>query len=289
MAMIINDNTHSMSALTYYTRNTDNMQKSMSHIVSGMKIGHAGEDPSNWAVSEHMRDRIRATDQANQNVQNDTSLLKAADGAISNTVEIIQALKARAINSANDTNDDDGRAALQREAELLLAQIDNNARGTTFNGKRLLDGSQASEGLTFHIGGEANFSVNIKLENMTASALGLSGLDLSTREGALNALAETKNADGTTSPSMLDKALNKALVMQASIGAMEEMLGYTGENLTDYSENMQAAESSIMSADMAKEMTTYVKWSILAQASEYIIAQQNQNAASVLDLLAPVQ
>ena len=288
MAMIINDNTHSMSALTYYTRNTDNMQKSMSHIVSGMKIGHAGEDPSNWAVSEHMRDRIRATDQANQNVQNDTSLLKAADGAISNTVEIIQALKARAINSANDTNDDDGRSALQREAELLLTQIDNNARGTTFNGKRLLDGSQASEGLTFHIGGEANFSVNIKLEDMTASALGLSGLDLSTREGALSALAETTNGN-TTSPSMLDKALNKALVMQATIGAMEEMLGYTGENLTDYSENMQAAESSIMSADMAKEMTTYVKWSILSQASEYIIAQQNQNAASVLDLLAPVQ
>ena len=304
MAMLINDNTHSVKVLNYYNRSTDGMQKSMMHLASGMKIGRSAEDPTNWAVSERMRDRIRALDQADRNIQNDTSLMKIAEASVSNTIDIINKLKERAVNAADDHNNEQDRAVIQNEAKVLLEQIDTNSFAASFNGKRLLDGSQADEGLNFHIGGEANFSVTLKLDNMSVESLGLDRLDLTTWEGAKEALG-VRNADGTyssyktvTDPitgeetkvfGILDTALQKAIDQQTTIGAMEERLGYARENLIDANENMQAAESAITSADMAKEMTTYVKWNIISQAAQYMLAQQNQNAASILNLLAPVQ
>ena len=302
MSTVIRDNGEMMKTLHIYNRNTTGLQKSMQKIASGMKISGAGDDPSNWAVTQRMRERISALDQANTNTQNDNSLMKVAESAISNTIEIIHTLRARAINSANDHNTDDERAVIQNEVEHFLWQIDNNAM-TTYNGQRLLDGSKAAEGLNFHIGGEANFSVTLKLGNMTADALGLSGLDLSTREGAVASLG-VDNGDGTYSPSktvtdadgntttiygMLDTALNIALAQQSAIGAVEERLGFTSENLTSTSENMQSAVSNILDADLAKEMSSYVKQNILLQAAQFVLSQMNKNAETTLDLLAPVQ
>jgi len=180
-----------------------------------------------------------------------------------------------------------------------LGQVDNISKTATFNGKSLLDGSQASEGLHFHIGGEANFYINLKLNDMSASALGLDRLDLSTSTGAQDALGvndgtgnyvhSITNANGTKIYGILDTALNKALEEQTKLGAMEERLGFTRDNLNNISENTQSAISTLVDADIAKEMSRYVKYNILSQASQYMLAQMNQNAVSAIDLLIPMQ
>lgn len=304
MAMIVDNKLASLDTLNNYGRITDNMQKSVLHISSGMRINSVADDPTSWVASERMRERIRSLDQANQNAQNDTSMLRTAEGAIGNTVEIINTLKAKAISALDVTLGDEGKEVIQYEVKQLINQINNNAAQTTYGGQKLLDGTWSDGGLNFHIGGEANFSVPFEIENMSADALGLGNLDFTTYDGAMSALG-VRNADGTysdysieTEPGtgrttrrygLIETALNKALSMQARVGAMEERLGYARENLSTSSENLQNANSLLVDTDVAKEMTQYVKWSILSQASQYMIAQQNQNAASVVDLLAPVR
>jgi flagellin-like hook-associated protein FlgL len=303
MASIINDNTSSLNILNYYNRSADNMQKSMFKIASGMKINRAADNPSDWAISERMRDSIRAMDQADQNIQNDTSLLKVAEGAISNTIEIIQTLRAKAVEAANDHATDEDRANIQKEAESLLKQIDSNST-VTFNGKTLLDGTQLAEGLNFHVGGEVNFAVTLKLENMSVKALGLDALDLSTREGAQKALG-VDNGDGTYSPDktitdpltgeivkiygLLDMAFTKAVSIQTTIGTMEDRLGYARETLNATNYNTQAASSALVDTDEAKEMVDFTHWNIIWQADGLLLSQENKNGDLVLKLLEPVQ
>ena len=303
MSMVIKDNSELFSTLGIYNKNADAMHKSILRIASGMKINSAADDPSGLSITDRMRERIRSLDQANQNAQNDNSLMRTAEGALNNTVDILKTLRERAINSANDANTDQERAIIQKEVQQFLWQIDNNATTTTFNGQKLLDGTWEEEGLNFHIGGEANFAVTLKMQNMTVSALGLSELDLSTREGAMKALGvydeeqgkyvnyitvtDEETGEEVRQYGLLDTALNKVLDQLGSIGAMEERLGFTRDILTETSGNLQAAEAGILDSDVAAEMTNFVKYNILNQAAQYMLAQQNQISATVVDLLKP--
>lgn len=303
MTMVIKDHSELFSTLGIYNKNANAMQKSLIRVASGMKINSAVDDPSGLAITEHMLERIRSIDRANQNAQDDVSLMRTAESALQNTADIIKTLRQRAINSANDTNTAQERAAIQKEVEQFLWQIDSNAYETKFNGQNLLDGTWKEEGLNFHIGGEANFAVTLKLGDMSTKALGISELDLSTREGAMQALGvydeETDsyvnskvvtNDDGeeVTIYGMLDTALNKVLDQIAEIGAVEERLGFTRDELTDTSDNLNAAVSGIKDSNVAEEITNYTKYNILLQATQNMLAQQNKNSATVLDLLAPV-
>lgn len=293
------NNGDSLRTLNIYANHNAGIRDTTMNIASGLKIRSAADNPANWAISEKMREQFRSIEQANTNVQNDTSLVKVAEAAIATTIEIIQTLKARAVNAASDHNNDSDRAIIQMEAEKLLDQVDNISQTATFNGKSLLDGSQASEGLNFHIGGEANFYINLKLNDMSASALELDGLNLSTRDGAQAALGvddgtgnyvhSITNPDGTKTYGILDTALNKALEEQTKLGAMEERLGFTRDNLNNISENTRSAISTLVDADIAKEMSRYVQLNIFSQASQYMLAQMNQNAVSAVDLLIPIQ
>jgi len=286
MYTVINDNSAYNRTLGFHTRNTNAMNQSVHKLASGMKINSAGDDPSGYAYSENIRGQMRSLNQANSNVQNDVSLLKTASDAIANTVEIIQTLKARAIQSANDVYTDDEREVIQMEVTQYLNQIDINSK-TKFNKQSLIDGSKATDGLNFHIGGEANFAVTLKLNDMDSTALGINNLNFSTRDGAVSAL-NTTDATGKTVLGALDKALNTALKEQAKLGAFELRLGFTSDNITSAVENLNDADSAIRDTDVAQEMTKFVRYNILMQASQMMLAQQNQSATSVFNLLQPI-
>jgi flagellin len=132
--------------------------------------------------------------------------------------------------------------------------------------------------LTFQVGAKANQSIKVGLGDMRSEALGLKGsdgtkLNISTQEKANAAI------------SVLDNAVQKALDQQTTIGSVESRLNYTSTNLTTASENVQASESTIRDADMAKEMTNYTKNNVLLQAAQSMLAQANQSSSSVLSLL----
>ena len=110
---------------------------------------------------------------------------------------------------------------------------------------------------------------------MTSEALGIKGINITSKEAA------------SAAAGAFDTALNRALEEQTKIGALENRLGYTADNITTATENVQASESAIRDADMAKEMSDFMKWSVLGQASQLMLAQAGQNAYSVLQLLQP--
>ena len=141
MAMVVKNNLGAVRTLNTLNKNEKARDKSLAKTSSGMKITGAQDDASGYAISERMRVRIRALDQANQNTQNDAALMRTAGGAVDNTVEILRALKEKAINAANDANTDEDRYILQKEAHQLIDQINDNAL-VQFNGKYLIDGTK---------------------------------------------------------------------------------------------------------------------------------------------------
>lgn len=145
MAMVVKNNMSAVSTLNTLNKNSSALQKSLAKVSSGMKINSAQDDASGYAISEKMRVQIRSLDQANQNTQNASSMMKTAEGAVSSTVEILKSLKEKAINAATDTNTDSDRKTIQKELDQFIDQIDDNAL-TTFNGKYLVDGSKAQYG-----------------------------------------------------------------------------------------------------------------------------------------------
>lgn len=141
MAMVINTNVTANRTHNTYVHNNDAMNKALTRVATGMKINSAKDGASTWAISEKMRERIRANDQANQNVQNDTALLRTAQGGIDNTISILKTIKERALNAANDSNINTDREAIATEVLELVNQIDDNAQKVKFNGRALLNGA----------------------------------------------------------------------------------------------------------------------------------------------------
>jgi len=141
MAMVVKNNMSAISTLNTLNKNSSALAKSLQKVSSGMKINSAADDASGYAISERMRVQIRGLDQANQNTQNGTSMMKVAEGAVSSTVDILKTLKEKVINAANDTNTDADRATIQKELDQSIDQINDNAN-VTYNGKYLVDGSK---------------------------------------------------------------------------------------------------------------------------------------------------
>ena len=140
MSMVVKNNMSAVRTLSTLNRNSSALQKSLAKVSSGMKINSAQDDASGYAISERMRVQIRSLDQANQNTQNASSLIKTAEGAVSSTLDLVRTMKEKAVNAATDTNTDADRLTIQKELDQFIDQVDDNAL-VTFNGKILLDGN----------------------------------------------------------------------------------------------------------------------------------------------------
>ena len=165
MSSVVNNNIPAMIVLGTLTKNSGGIDKSLKKAASGEKITSAEDDASAWSISERMRVKMRATDQAKQNAQNDNSLMQTAEAALGSTLDILRNLKEKAVNAANDANTDDDRHTIQKEVDGLVDQIDDNAL-VTFNGKALIDGTHNSQ--TRHI---FNSFANESLGNNVADPL----------------------------------------------------------------------------------------------------------------------
>ena len=231
-----------------------------------------------------MRGRIRSNDQASRNVQQDTNLIKTAEGALSNIVDLLNTVRERIINAANDTNTSAERNLISSEITALISQIDENSK-VTYNGINLLDGTFGSaagvgSGLNFQIGGDQGLSMNINIEAMSSSGLGIANV-----AGAGTAIDVSSASAAMVSLGKIDSAINAVLVQRTELGSIEARLGFVADNLATETENLTASESAIRDLDMAKGMTDFMKFNVLTQASQFMLAQAGQNAYSVLNLL----
>ena len=175
MAMVVKNNMTAINTLNTLNKNSSALSKSLQKVSSGMKINSAADDASGYAISERMRVQIRSLDQANQNTQNGSSMMKVAEGAVSSTVEILKTLKEKAVNAANDSNTDSDRQTIQKELDQSIDQINDNAN-VTFNGKYLVDGSKNSKG-------NATYTVLTNQNLATDTEAGTALTDLKARSG----------------------------------------------------------------------------------------------------------
>ena len=170
--MIINHNMNAMNANRNMGINNNATAKSMEKLSSGLRINRAGDDAAGLAISEKMRGQIRGLDQASRNAADGISLIQTAEGALSETQNILQRMRELSVQSANDTNVSVDRAAIQEEMSALTKEIDRIAKDTEFNTQNLLDGSFSGK---LQIGANGGQNMNIKIDAMNANSLGLTG------------------------------------------------------------------------------------------------------------------
>lgn len=270
--MIINHNIAAMNTHRQLNSNTTNTNKAIEKLSSGLRINRAGDDAAGLAISEKMRGQIRGLDMASKNAQDGISLIQTAEGALNETHSILQRVRELSVQSANDTNTNDDRLELQKEVAELTKEVDRISTTTEFNTKKLLDGAGVSNAV-FQIGANTGQAITLSIENMGAASLGISTVTIATQ------------TDANAAISTLDEAIKKVSAERSKLGANQNRLEHTINNLGTTSENLSAAESRVRDVDMAKEMMNQTKNNILAQASQAMLAQANQQPQAVLQLL----
>ena len=246
-------------------------QRSIMRLSSGLRINGAADDAAGLAISEKMRAQIRGLNMAMRNAQDGISLLQTAEGALHESHAILQRMRELAVKAGNGTYSDDEVQAMQDEINQLRDELSRIGRDTEFNQKPLLDGSYQNQRI--QIGANAGQHLEISIKDMRAEALGVDQIDLTTEEGADQAI------------DILDDAINQVSRERSRLGATQNRLGHTINNLSTMSINLTEAESRIRDADIAKEMMEFTKHNILAQVAQMMVAQAMQQQYSVLQLL----
>lgn len=275
--MSTQNNMMAVTANRYYGIAVKNMQKCIGRLSSGYRINSAVDGAASLCISEKMRAQIRGLKMASKNAQDGISLLQIADGALNEAHSILQRVRELSVQSANDTNTTTDRDAIQTEVNQLLEEIDRISGQTEFNTKKLLNGdcdeTNGGNEIKLQVGANAGQYIGISIGSVNTTSLGIAGLIVSNHEDASDAITKTEDA------------IQKVSKIRGQVGAYQNRLEYTISNLDNTAENLQAAESRIRDADIAEEMMNFVKYQIISQAAQAMIAQANQSAKGILKLL----
>lgn len=267
---VINTNVSALRAQNN-SRVANQMQsQAMERLSSGKRINSAKDDAAGLAIATRMDASARGLTQAIRNANDGISLAQTADSAAGSIADILVRMRDLAMQASTGTLGDDDRTAIQTEVTALIAQIDDVATRTTFNGTALLDGTADLDIQTGLNDGEV---VNIVIEDLQAAGLGVDGLDFSTAAGASGALAT------------LDTAIQTVATERANLGAQQNRLTSAVDNLTSTVTNLSESKSRIEDADFSVESTNLAAAGILAQASTAMLAQANQSSQGVMNLL----
>ncbi|WP_144484278.1 flagellin Hag [Bacillus pumilus] len=298
--MRINHNIAALNTLNRLSANNGASQKNMEKLSSGLKINRAGDDAAGLAISEKMRGQIRGLEMASKNAQDGISLIQTAEGALTETHSILQRVRELVVQAGNTgTQDGTDLGAIQEEIKNLVQEIGNGSEKngisdrTEFNGKKLLNGAFANgtATLTFQIGANKAQKLDVNIEAMSSDKLGalnngtlvagqaVSNIDVTQFAAATPTLTFDQQLD------IVDGAIKQVSDQRSKLGAVQNRLEHTINNLGASGENLTAAESRIRDVDMAKEMSEFTKNNILSQASQAMLAQANQQPQNVLQLL----
>ena len=279
--MRINHNIAALNTHRQLSAAVNAQSKSMEKLSSGLRINRAGDDAAGLSISEKMRGQIRGLQMASKNAQDGISMIQTAEGALNEVHSILQRMRELAVQAANDTNVDVDREAIGQELTELGKEITRIKETTQFNEQNLLDGTAGNSGkVTFQVG--ANNGQTMEVDFTTK------GINLNDIETAVGSLDDSNVADSATATALIETINDQIKAVSAGrslLGATQNRLEHTIANLDNAAENLTAAESRIRDVDMAKEMMEQTKAAILAQASQAMLAQANQQPQGVLQLL----
>ena len=267
--MVVQHNMQAMNANRMLNITTGAQSKSTEKLSSGYRINRAGDDAAGLTISEKMRSQIRGLNKASDNAQDGISAIQSAEGALNETHSILQRMNELATQAANDTNTDDDRESIQDEINQLTSEINRIQSTTQFNTMNLLDGKL--KGKNLQVGAISGQTISVSISNMDATSLKVNALDV--------------KGDAGAAMDAVQEAVKQVSKQRSKLGAIQNRLEHTINNLNTTSENTSAAESRIRDTDMAKEMVEYSKNNILMQAGQSMLAQANQQNQGVLSLL----
>lgn len=277
---VINTNVKALVAQNAMTVNNRSLSKAMEQLSTGRRINSASDDAAGLTIADRMTSQIRGLNQAIRNANDGISMLQTAESATQEVTNMLQRMRELAVQAANDTYSSADRSSIQLENDALADEITRISENTQWNAMNLFN-SAASAAIgsalvvTLQVGmnGTSGDTIDVTFESISASGLGVSGLDLSTSSGAQSAIT------------VLDDAIEQVDTFRANMGAWINRLTYAADNLMSVSTFTAASRSRIQDADYASVTTELARTQIIQQASTAMLAQANQAPAAVLSLL----
>ena len=274
MGLRINTNIAGLRTARILRQSTNALNKSLERLSSGLRINRAGDDAAGLAIAEGFRSVAAGARVAQRNAQDGVNLVQTAEGALSETVNILQRMRELAVQAANGTNSVQNRVDLNLEVQALKLQLDDIGNNTEFNGLPILDGTVPT--ITLQVGAQVGQTIDVTLTS-AATSLGL----------LVNGVAVT-GVDNTL-PNIAILAIDIALTtvngMRSTLGAAQNRLEFTISVLGIQEENSRSSESFIRDADIALETIEFTRNQILVSAGTSVLAQANIVPQTALQLL----
>ena len=319
MPLYVNSNISSLNAQRQLSKSGGDLDTAFQRLSSGLRINSAKDDAAGLQISDRLQSQILGLNQGNRNANDGISLAQTAEGAMEEMTSMFQRVRTLAQQSANGSNTDEDRLALQEEIRSLMAEVNRVATDTTFGGQNLLNGTYDA---SFQIGADAVQVVGFSMQNVggTINSLsaeggftlsGIASIASAVSGNSLSVLAEGASDIGgaalTTdtfaaafiaSGISVSSQVNAQIVLagmdsliavvdkkRAELGAVQNRFQSTIRNQSNISENLSAAKSRIKDADFAQETASLTRAQILQQASQTILSQANQRPQAALSLL----
>ncbi|MGO3345039.1 MAG: flagellin N-terminal helical domain-containing protein [Marinomonas sp.] len=292
MALYVNTNTSSLNAQRQLMNSGKTLDTAYQRLSSGQRINSAADDAAGLQISDRLTSQVNGLNQSVRNANDGISLAQTAEGALDETTNMLQRMRTLSLQSANGSNSDKDRTAMQQEIGQLSQEINRVASDTTFGGRNLLDGTY--EGV-FQVGADANQTISFNMTNAGAGGsidfAGNSGFTMSglssqaTSQVSVSTASVTSMANAQSMIGVLDDMISAVDSKRAELGAVQNRFGSTINNLSNITENVSAARSRVKDADFATETAALTSAQILQQASSSILSQANQRPQTALSLL----
>ncbi len=276
MGLRINTNVASISGMNNMKKVTAAQSESNAKLSSGSRINKSADDAAGLAISEKMKSHIRSSKQASRNASDAVSMIQVSEGGLNEISGMLTRLRELAIQSGSDTVGDKERQYLDKEYQQLKNEIQRISQTTEFNGKKLLAGD--GDVYDFQVGimnndFEDRITYNSAEVGATLDSLGIANAEAATKKGAQQSLGA------------LDEAIQRVSENRSTLGALQNRLGVTINNLDTSVENLSAANSRIRDLDFAEESAESARLAVLQNASTSVLAQANASGSYALKLI----
>ena len=271
MSMVINTNTASLVAQAAQANTNKAMDTAMERLSTGQRINSAADDAAGLAISTRMGANISGMNQAIRNALDAQSLIDTAEGAQTETMNLMQRMRELAVQGASDTNGTADRTNIRTELEALRSEIDAISTQTRWAGQTLIN---AATTFTFQVGDRGSETLTVATTAVTADGLSVSDVSGLTTASAFSSFIDTVNT-----------AVATIATNRAGYGANSNRLDHTMSHLATNSEAVKASLGRIQDTDYAAETTNLAKDQILQQAATSMLAQANASKQTILSLI----
>lgn len=280
--MRLNHNMYSLGIFKTYSRNVDNYSKAMNNVSTGYKINSAKDNPNKIAQAETLRMTVIGRNAASSNIQDTSSMLQTFDGAIQEMNNNVSRLKQLTVQAATETINDEDRAVIQKEIEEIKSSLNELANNTEFNGVKLsdnlvTDNANTTRFMKTTIGTLSGEIIDIPRFNVSTAALKIDDIDVTSIAGAQAALEKVYDAVVCLTD------------IRSRYGAIQSRLDDTNDSMSEISDVLTSAQSSLADADIAKEVMEITKNKILIDSGIGLMAQSNKLPQDALNILANVR